>query len=168
MQTALFHMRHLKPSGTSKATACITVEDGVSRFSHMFLDTVAEDPVLSPLAETAYTSFLRAYASFSGELRTYFTFKRLHLGHVARAFCLQTTPKQIAMRVTGRLSAKSKRDRNDSSRLDTRLSSAENVKCTKLKRPRVLIFEQSDTKAHAKRFKPADIAERNMLAEFGL
>ncbi|KAF7256736.1 hypothetical protein EG68_06543 [Paragonimus skrjabini miyazakii] len=175
MQTALFHMRNLKPSGTSKAmfhssylsviskaTAYVTVEDGVSRFSHMFLDAVAEDPVLSPLAETAYTSFLRAYASFSGELRTYFTFKRLHLGHVARAFCLQTTPKQIAMRVTGRLSAKSKRDRNDSSsKLDTHLSSAG-------KRPRVLVFEQSDTKARAKRVKPADIAKRNMLAEFGL
>ncbi|KAF5402429.1 RNA helicase, partial [Paragonimus heterotremus] len=162
MQTALFHMRNLKPSGASKATACATVEDGVSRFSHMFLDAVAEDPVLSPLAETAYTSFLRAYASFSGELRTYFTFKRLHLGHVARAFCLQTTPKQIAMRVTGRLSAKSKRDRNDSSsRLNTHSSLAG-------KRPRVLVFEQSDKKTRAKRVKPADIAKRNMLAEFGL
>lgn len=78
------------------------MEESTSRFSHLFLDAVTEDPVLNPLAETAYTSFLRAYASFSGELRQFFTFKRLHLGHVARAFGLTATPKDIASRVTGR------------------------------------------------------------------
>lgn len=47
------------------------------------------------MAERAYLSFIRAYASFCGEMRAHFTFHRLHLGHVARAFCLGEAPSQI-------------------------------------------------------------------------
>ncbi len=70
--------------------------------SRPFINTVTEDPVLSALAEKAYLSFLRAYASFSGDMRVHFTFKRLHLGHMARAFCLLAAPSDIASKVTGK------------------------------------------------------------------
>ena len=54
------------------------------------------------LAEQAFLSYLRFYASFSGEMRDIFRFKGLHLGHVAKSFALKDAPKDIAKRVTGR------------------------------------------------------------------
>lgn len=78
------------------------MEEAASSLSGHFLRTVANEPVLCALAEAAYLSFLRAYASLSGEMRVHFTFKRLHLGHMARAFCLQAAPSDIAARVTGK------------------------------------------------------------------
>ena len=79
-----------------------TVEEAAASMSHHFLRIVADDSELSSLAERAYISFLRSYASFSGPMREHFTFKRLHLGHVARAFCLHDAPSDVAARVTGK------------------------------------------------------------------
>lgn len=73
-----------------------TVEEAASSMSRYFLQAVnEEDSELKVMAEHAYISFIRAYASFSGEMRSHFTFRRLHLGHVARAFCLSELPSQI-------------------------------------------------------------------------
>lgn len=77
----------------------------------MFLHAVDNDDTLTSLSELAYISFLRSYASFSGDLRPIFTFKRLHLGHVARAFCLQKKPSDVASRVRGRF-VKADRQKN--------------------------------------------------------
>jgi len=50
---------------------------------------------LKTLAEDAYVSFLRAYAVHSKETKHIFHPKRLHLGHVARAFGLREQPTGI-------------------------------------------------------------------------
>ena len=79
-----------------------TVEEAAASMSRHFLSVVGDDSELSGLAERAYVSFLRSYASFSGPMREHFTFKKLHLGHVARAFCLRDAPSDVAARVTGK------------------------------------------------------------------
>lgn len=69
-----------------------TVEEAAASMGRYFVLTVSENSELLALAERAYLSFLRAYASFSGPMRDHFVFKRLHLGHVARAFVCVTRP----------------------------------------------------------------------------
>ncbi|GAA48069.1 ATP-dependent RNA helicase DDX31/DBP7 [Clonorchis sinensis] len=167
MQTALFHVRHMKRNGL-QLNSCTTVEEGVSRFFGLFLDAVCEDPVLHPLAEVAYTSFLRSYASFSGELRTFFTFKRLHLGHVARAFCLQATPRDIAARVSGRFSSKFEKSKKEKNVKINEIGDRKQSAPTDKKRAFELAFDPKPSSRNTKRAKPTDIAKRNMLAEFGL
>ncbi|CAL8072098.1 unnamed protein product [Calicophoron daubneyi] len=167
MQTALFHMCHTKRRGASKPASCATVEESTSRFSHLFMSAVCDDSTLLALAESAYTSFLRSYASFSGELRQFFTFKRLHLGHVAHAFCLRAAPKDVAAKVAGRLSHKRKDNE------EAKVASSRKRKLA------LDIDEVVQNERHvdgvrpesAKRktvCKPSDMARRNMLAEFGL
>lgn len=97
-----------------------TVEEAASSLSRQLLQTVNSESELTALAENAYLSFLRAYASFSGDMRVHFTFHRLHLGHVARAFCLQEVPSNIASQVTGRRrgSTSIKRDSNSKHDVD--------------------------------------------------
>ncbi|THD21587.1 RNA helicase [Fasciola hepatica] len=172
LQTSLYHICNTKPRGDNKAPSCSTVEESTSRFSNLFVDAVTEDLVLNPLAETAYTSFLRAYASFSGELRQFFTFKRLHLGHVARAFGLMATPKAIASRVTGRIRGLKQGKRLAKSGSQKRQPDEDDSEIAKhlapKRRPEVMGFDRPLPKNNVKVIKPVDIARRNMLAEYGL
>ncbi|KAM3180831.1 hypothetical protein ACTXT7_015537 [Hymenolepis weldensis] len=95
LQTALYHLHNIKKAINNKAGVS-TVEEAASSMSRYFLQTVNEESSeLKVMAERAYLSFVRAYASFCGEMRAHFTFHRLHLGHVARAFCLSEAPSQI-------------------------------------------------------------------------
>lgn len=45
--------------------------------------------ILQRLAEDAFRSFVRAYATHSTELKPIFHIKSLHLGHVAHSFALR-------------------------------------------------------------------------------
>ncbi|VDD81550.1 unnamed protein product [Mesocestoides corti] len=153
LQTALFHLQR---KGRQSVT---TVEEAAASMSKHFFLTVADEPELSALAEKAYVSFLRAYASFTGEMRVHFAFKRLHLGHVARAFCLHATPSDIASRVTGKRPASSNRMTeqgsnttvNKSRRLELADKTGEQRPLQRKHKP-----------------KPSELATRNMLAEYGL
>ncbi|VEL25357.1 unnamed protein product [Protopolystoma xenopodis] len=156
------------PSG--QTTACSTIEEGASRLSQMLLNVVSNSTDLQSQAEKAYISFLRAYASFSGQMREWFCFKRLHLGHMAHAFCLNDTPSDVAARVTGKSKGvgKAKQVVNKS----TNQVDMANSKSSKRKPPQLELdpdeIEHMKTKKSKTLVKPADMARRNMLAEYGL
>ena len=44
----------------------------------------------------AYQSFVRAYATYSSDMKKMFHVKNLHLGHVAKSFALTEAPSKIA------------------------------------------------------------------------
>ncbi|GIL86758.1 hypothetical protein Vretifemale_14995, partial [Volvox reticuliferus] len=56
---------------------------------------VSHDPHAAKLANDAFRSFVRAYASHSGDLKRVFAVRNLHLGHVAHSFCLMDTPTRL-------------------------------------------------------------------------
>ena len=62
---------------------------GGFRLQREIMDTVAGDKGLRSLAETAFRSYVRAYATHSTELKPFFNVKSLHLGHVAHSFGLK-------------------------------------------------------------------------------
>ena len=47
------------------------------------------------MAKKAYLSTIRAYATHVSEERHIFHIKKLHLGHVAKAFAMRDAPSQI-------------------------------------------------------------------------
>ncbi|CAH8456965.1 unnamed protein product [Schistosoma curassoni] len=168
LQTVLFHLQNTKHPGKLRPHDCTTVEEGTSQLFHLFLHAVDNDDTLTSLSELAYISFLRSYASFSGDLRPIFTFKRLHLGHVARAFCLQKKPSDVASRVRGRFV---KADRQKSSTGKKRgfdSSNEDDIVPQKPKYSSALSFDKPQKKQTMNRTKPSDLAKRNMLAEYGL
>ncbi|KAK4472396.1 hypothetical protein MN116_003653 [Schistosoma mekongi] len=168
LQTVLFHFQNTKHSGKRRHNYCTTVEEGTSQLFQLFLEAVDNDDTLTTLSELAYISFLRSYASFSGDLRPIFTFKRLHLGHVARAFCLQKRPSDVAARVRGRFvkSDKQKNSLGKKRRHDD--SNEDEIEPRKPRYPFALSFDKPQKKQTVKHTKPADLARRNMLAEYGL
>ncbi|KAK8802128.1 hypothetical protein WA158_006522 [Blastocystis sp. Blastoise] len=66
------------------------------------------------LAAIGFSSYIRSYATYSKELKTIFSVRALHLGHVAKSFGLKTAPKKIGAkavakarkRLTGQIAAK--------------------------------------------------------------
>ncbi|VDM33472.1 unnamed protein product [Hydatigera taeniaeformis] len=165
LQTALYHLRH-----TKSRRGVNTLEEAVASMGKYFMLTVCDNAELLALAERAYLSFLRAYASFSGPMRDHFVFKRLHLGHVARAFCLRDAPSDIASRVTG------KRHRTKSNPHAEAANSATTAAGSSItKKSRRLEFPEEDgevtsqpPQAKKKKNMPGELAKRNMLAEYGL
>ncbi|KAM7533395.1 hypothetical protein Aperf_G00000127155 [Anoplocephala perfoliata] len=160
LQTALYHLQT-----TKKKVGMRTIEEAASSMSQYFLQTVNEEgSELKVMAERAYMSFIRAYASFSGEMRAHFTFRRLHLGHVARAFCLNEKPSEIGRNSNPTENGKKRKNSEDYKTEDPRT----------VKKSRHLQFgeEQSETgyEPSKKRRKtnPNKLAELNMLAEYGL
>ncbi len=76
----------------AKAGKSIALElhRGSNRASQAFKACLSQD--LTVLAEMAFTSSVRAYATHSKELKEYFRIKNLHLGHYANNFGLKDTP----------------------------------------------------------------------------
>ena len=65
------------------------------------MDAVDSDPHLKNLAETAFRSSVRAYATHSAELKPYFNVKTLHIGHLAHSFALKASPAMVGKSSTG-------------------------------------------------------------------
>lgn len=65
---------------------------GAFALQKQLMSTVASDKRLTRMATDAFRSFIRAYATHSGELKGVFHPKRLHLGHVAHSFALNQRP----------------------------------------------------------------------------
>ncbi|TNN14472.1 putative ATP-dependent RNA helicase DDX31 [Schistosoma japonicum] len=168
LQTVLFHFQNTKHPGKHRHNYYTTVEEGVSQLFKLFLEAVDNDDILTSLSELAYISFLRSYASFSGDLRPIFTFKRLHLGHVARAFCLQKRPSDVAARVRGRFVRTDKQKNSVGEKRKHDDSNEDEIKTRKPKYSSALSFDKPQKKLTVKHTKPADLARRNMLAEYGL
>lgn len=65
---------------------------GGNHVSNALKTAVSQDNDLTRLAEMAFTSSVRAYATHSKELKDYFRIKNLHLGHYANSFALKDKP----------------------------------------------------------------------------
>lgn len=62
---------------------------GAFRLQREIMEIVESDKGLRGMAETAFRSYVRAYATHSTELKPFFNVKSLHLGHVAHSFALK-------------------------------------------------------------------------------
>merc|ERR1712141_914368 len=60
-----------------------------------FETAISQDTVLHQSASQAYVSYVRSYASYPKDVRHIFSFKALHLGHIAKCFGLRDPPSQI-------------------------------------------------------------------------
>ena len=58
-------------------------------------NAVTHDKSLHELSCQAYVSFVRSYASYPKDIREIFSFKALHLGHLAKSFALRDAPTKI-------------------------------------------------------------------------
>lgn len=57
---------------------------------------VENDKLLMDLAQKAYLSTVKTYKVYTGEMRQFFDFSKLHLGHLAGSFFLRKSPNDIA------------------------------------------------------------------------
>ncbi|OQR79800.1 putative ATP-dependent RNA helicase DDX31-like [Tropilaelaps mercedesae] len=72
-----------------------TAEDYCAALQLTFESEVKKEPVLMELARNAFTTYIRSAASYPQELRGVAPFKELHLGHVAKMFCLNDPPRLL-------------------------------------------------------------------------
>ena len=66
-----------------------TMEEAATDLQMNFENAIANDKGLHELASQAYVSFVRSYASYPKDVRHIFSFKALHLGHIAKSFGLR-------------------------------------------------------------------------------
>ncbi|KAL4537162.1 hypothetical protein Ndes2526B_g04926 [Nannochloris sp. 'desiccata'] len=84
---------------------------GAYRLQKEVMDAVDSDPKLKNLAETAFRSSVRAYATHSFDLKPFFNVKTLHIGHLAHSFALKASPAMVGKSTTGE-EAKRRREEN--------------------------------------------------------
>lgn len=59
------------------------------------VNAVGADDHAKQLASDAFRSYVRAYATHSGDLKQVFHVRNLHLGHIAFSFCLREPPRMV-------------------------------------------------------------------------
>lgn len=72
-----------------------TMEEAATDLQMKFETAISNDTVLHQSASQAYVSYVRSYASYPRDVRHIFSFKALHLGHIAKSFGLRDPPSQI-------------------------------------------------------------------------
>lgn len=80
---------------TDKGVKLRTMEDYVTALQLVFEHEVNTDDDLLSMAKKGYLSHVRSYASYPKEMRGVVSFKHLHLGHLAKAYCLKEPPKAL-------------------------------------------------------------------------
>ncbi|GFR40715.1 hypothetical protein Agub_g1322 [Astrephomene gubernaculifera] len=100
--------RRLKGGASDSGGACAARQ--LAQHFHRHLSVaVSRDPHAAKLATDAFRSYVRAYATHSGDVKRWFAVRNLHLGHVAHAFCLRETP--TAMGSSGAVADRKRRKR---------------------------------------------------------
>lgn len=72
-----------------------TMEEAATDLQMNFENAVVKDEGLHEMASQSYTSYIRSYASYPKDIRHIFSFKALHLGHIAKSFALRDPPSHI-------------------------------------------------------------------------
>merc|ERR1712059_123741 len=72
-----------------------SIEEAATDIQMKLENAVVNDKSLHESACQAYVSFVRSYASYPKEIRHIFSFKALHLGHIAKSYALRDPPTQI-------------------------------------------------------------------------
>ncbi|XP_054710600.1 probable ATP-dependent RNA helicase DDX31 [Uloborus diversus] len=73
------------------------VEDCVTFLQAKYEKEVYSEGILHQSAKDAFASYVQSYASYPKEVRDILPFKELHLGHVAKSFCLREAPSQLGV-----------------------------------------------------------------------
>lgn len=72
-----------------------TMEDFVTTLQLIFESEVYAEQQLLAMARKAFLSHVRSYASYPRAMREVVSFRALHLGHLAKAYCLRETPSSL-------------------------------------------------------------------------
>ncbi|KAG2489609.1 hypothetical protein HYH03_011889 [Edaphochlamys debaryana] len=86
--------------GKRAAKVARTAAEGAARqlaqhFHRTLSTAVSRDPHAAKLSNDAFRSYVRAYATHSGDIKRVFAVRNLHLGHVAHSFCQLETPTTL-------------------------------------------------------------------------
>ncbi|KAH9490736.1 ATPdependent RNA helicase [Bulinus truncatus] len=72
-----------------------TVEEAATFLQDRFEECVMKDKTMNSLAGKGFQSYIRAYATYSKDLKDIFKVSDLHLGHVAKSFALRVPPTLV-------------------------------------------------------------------------
>ena len=72
-----------------------SIEEAATDIQMRLENAVVNDNALHELACQAYVSYVRSYASYPKDIRHIFSFKALHLGHIAKSYALRDPPTKI-------------------------------------------------------------------------
>ncbi len=93
----MHHRAQRSPAAQGSCTAAAGIHALLLRLGARGSQVVASDSSLQSLASDAFRSFVRAYATASGDVKRQANVhvRNLHLGHVAFAHGLKTTPSTL-------------------------------------------------------------------------
>lgn len=86
---------HILEARTDPGQKLKTMEDFVTALQLIFENEVYKETALQAMAKKGYLSHVRSYASYPRAMRYVVSFKALHLGHLAKAYCLRETPSTL-------------------------------------------------------------------------
>ncbi|KAI8818742.1 P-loop containing nucleoside triphosphate hydrolase protein [Fimicolochytrium jonesii] len=106
----------LKPLRANNAKGRRPYELPATNLHMMYERFTLAHPDTLTLAQSAYTSHLRAYATHTPAERAFFHIKNLHLGHIAKAFALRDKPLDVADVENARRAKEKKMEREEMKR----------------------------------------------------
>ncbi|KAL1418938.1 hypothetical protein MTO96_005479 [Rhipicephalus appendiculatus] len=86
---------HILEARTDPGQKLKTMEDFVTALQLIFESEVYKETALQEMAKKGFLSHIRSYASYPRAMRHVVSFKALHLGHLAKAYCLRETPSAL-------------------------------------------------------------------------
>lgn len=86
---------HILEARTDPGQKLKTMEDFVTALQLIFESEVYRETALREMAKKGFLSHIRSYASYPRAMRHVVSFKALHLGHLAKAYCLRETPSAL-------------------------------------------------------------------------
>lgn len=76
------------------------IQNVASILSRIFILIVKFDSkYLHIFSLIAFESYVQSYASYPKHIREILPFKALHLGHIAKSFCLREAPSELGCRI---------------------------------------------------------------------
>ncbi|XP_054164746.1 probable ATP-dependent RNA helicase DDX31 [Oppia nitens] len=72
-----------------------TDEEYATELQSSYESALTADQDLQSLAKKAYLSYIRSYATYPKQISEQLPFKSIHLGHLAKSFALQESPKAL-------------------------------------------------------------------------
>ncbi|KAG8195628.1 hypothetical protein JTE90_017921 [Oedothorax gibbosus] len=75
---------------------------------------VSAEKILHQMARDAFASYIRSYASYPKDIRHILPFHSLHLGHLAKSFCLREAPSNLNCPLPGQWKSAHGRNRSES------------------------------------------------------
>uniref|UniRef100_A0A224YRT9 ATP-dependent RNA helicase n=1 Tax=Rhipicephalus zambeziensis TaxID=60191 RepID=A0A224YRT9_9ACAR len=86
---------HILEARTDPGQKLKTMEDFVTALQLIFESEVYKETALQEMAKKGFLSHICSYASYPRAMRHVVSFKALHLGHLAKAYCLRETPSAL-------------------------------------------------------------------------